>query len=90
MANKDDIVKREEEIRKADMDKLANDPLFRKFLMRLMTKSRYLKPQGDLGDYERGMRDAQIKIVSEYVLGAKCGSEILAEYINNLHKGPNE
>ena len=29
-------------------------------------------------------------VVSEYVLGAKCGSEILAEYINNLHKGPNE
>ena len=90
MASKDDTVKREEEIRKADMDKIANDPLFRKFLMGLMTKSRYLKHQGDLDDYHRGWRDAMIKIVSEYVLGAKCGSEILAEYINNLHKGPNE
>lgn len=90
MARKDDIVRREEEIRKAEIEKLANDPLFRKFLMGLMSKSRYLKPQGDLGDYERGWRDALIRIISEYVLGAKCGSEILAEYINALHKGPNE
>ena len=64
-------------------EELMKSAAFRKFVVGLMVKCRYLKAQGEFdGDYERGRRDALVGIVEGFVLGTDGGAKLVKEYID--------
>ena len=88
MAKKDEkTVDEQREMR----EELMKSAAFRKFVVGLMVKGRYLKAEGLLDDgYDRGYHDALAKIISEFVIGTDGGAKLVAEYINFIKTDKKE
>ena len=72
-------------------EELMKSAAFRKFIVELMVKGRYLKAQGEFdGDYERGRRDSLVGIVEGFVLGTDGGAKLVAEYIDFVRTDKKE
>ena len=64
-------------------EELVKDQNFRKFIVALMVKGRYLKARGPSdSEYERGRKDAICSIVEDFVIGTDGGKELVAEYLD--------
>ena len=64
---------------------------FRKFIVALMVKGRYMKAQGPSdGEYERGRRDAICSIVEDFVVGTDNGEALVKEYLELIKTDKKE
>ena len=88
MAKKDEkTVDEQREMR----EELMKSAAFRKFVVGLMVKARYLKAiGGDIGDYERGKKDSLYRIISEFVIGTDGGKSLVAEYLDFIKTDKKE
>lgn len=72
-------------------EELVKDQNFRKFIVTLMVKGRYLKSQGPSdSEYERGRKDAICSIVEDFVVGTDGGKELVAEYLDFVKDSKKE
>ena len=80
-----------DEMREIREDLVKNVPYFRKFIVALMVKGRYLKAQGPSdSEYERGRKDAICSIVEDFVIGTDGGKELVAEYLDFIKTDKKE
>ena len=88
MAKKDkNTVDEQREMR----EELMKSAAFRKFVVGLMVKARYLKAIGsDIGDYERGKKDSLYRIISEFVIGTDDGQALVKEYLEFIKTDKKE
>ena len=72
-------------------EELVKDQNFRKFIVALMVKGRYLKAQGPSdSEYERGRKDAICSIVEDFVLGTDNGEALVKEYLELIKTDKKE
>ena len=72
-------------------EELVKDQNFRKFIVTLMVKGRYLKAHGPSdSEYERGRKDAICSIVEDFVVGTDGGKELIAEYLDFVKDSKKE
>ena len=72
-------------------EELVKDQNFRKFIVALMVKGRYLKASGPSdSEYERGRKDAICSIVEDFVVGTDGGKELVAEYLDFVKDSKKE
>ena len=72
-------------------EELVKSKSFRKFIVTLMVKGRYLRAQGPSdGEYERGKRDAICSIVEDFVIGTDGGKQLVAEYLDFVKDSKKE
>ena len=72
-------------------EELVRDQNFRKFVVTLMVKGRYLKASGPSdSEYERGRKDAICSIVEDFVVGTDGGKELVAEYLDFVKDSKKE
>lgn len=72
-------------------EELVKDQNFRKFIVGLMVKGRYLRASGpSVNEYERGRKDAICSIVEDFVIGTDGGKELVAEYLNFIKDSKKE
>ena len=72
-------------------EELVKDQNFRKFIVTLMVKGRYLRASGpSVGEYERGRKDAICSIVEDFVVGTDGGKQLVAEYLDFVKDSKKE
>lgn len=72
-------------------EELVKDQNFRKFIVTLMVKGRYLKAQGPSdSEYERGRKDAICSIVEDFVVGTYGGKQLVSEYLDFIRTDKKE
>ena len=88
MAKKDkNTVDEQREMR----EELMKSAAFRKFVVGLMVKARYLKATGsDISDYERGKKDSLYLTISEFVIGTDDGQALVKEYLEFIKTDKKE
>lgn len=72
-------------------EELMKSAAFRKFIVGLMVKGRYLKAQGPSdGEYERGRKDAFCSIAEDFVIGTDDGEALVKEYLDFIKTDKKE